>query len=443
MLVMVATLTICLLVTWTWIGMMGGATSPRKARRRAGNRSLGNLGASVVTEAGDASGAAQKGSRVELRGAFDVGSASTKLTLAWVDVTRGAVVEVLYSNQVDVLVGVDLRRGEEGRLSEEILHELSAVCGELMLEAEEEIASSYVVSCRNASFMSRCTPRYRGIATAAFRLAENGHEILAKLSAWLQVPLEVISQEEEGRLGYLTAVAISGSLAVHRPPGHPMMAWDSGGASFQLTIPREFEDGILYPAQVEAEDFYVFEGGLGSSSVSQLLVESVQGKSFEETISGNPVSIHECYELLELVTSQVTVGKEYAWLQRAMSMVADGRASVIGFGGDSSMFQTAVFAVYNMAHFLDGMGARHSSAELLKTGAADVVTRAQLWTATSRLLVNKSDGELRRMGFDPPEFIIAKLVLMCAVMDALGLEAVHVFPANGSTAGLLVSATYW
>jgi hypothetical protein len=66
-------------------------------------------------------------------------------------------------------------------------------------------------------------------------------------------------QDEEGQLGYLTAASGLGASS----PASSVVAWDSGGASFQLTI--HGDDG-----------YQVYQGPLGASLVTAMLVKEVR-----------------------------------------------------------------------------------------------------------------------------------------------------------------------
>ena len=47
-----------------------------------------------------------------------------------------------------------------------------------------------------------------GVATQAFRLSSNGAESIEFLKSQLQIPIEIISAEEEARLGFLNGKAL-------------------------------------------------------------------------------------------------------------------------------------------------------------------------------------------------------------------------------------------
>lgn len=70
----------------------------------------------------------------------------------------------------------------------------------------------------------------RAVATEVFRRAKNGQQYLERVQARTAVEVSLVPQEEEARLGWLTAVASQPDLAAAR-----VISWDSGSGSFQIT----------------------------------------------------------------------------------------------------------------------------------------------------------------------------------------------------------------
>ncbi|MGE3557314.1 MAG: Ppx/GppA phosphatase family protein [Candidatus Obscuribacterales bacterium] len=144
--------------------------------------------------------------KVERRLALDIGSSTVKGEVADVDGDR--VVSLLYSASISVPFRESLSL--TNRIDHPLEERLRAAL-QRHLDAGGALGAEAIC----------------GIATAASRKALNGPEVLAKLSKELDIPLHIISQEEEGRLGYRSAMAISGKEGA--------VVWDSGGGSFQLT----------------------------------------------------------------------------------------------------------------------------------------------------------------------------------------------------------------
>ena len=163
-----------------------------------------------------------------LRAAFDVGSGATKVTVAVVSPSDGAVVRILYSDQTELLLRHDLQetKATTGR------DMLSDACVGRLLER----LAFYAAEARGAgggddAEDSVGAVQMVGCATAVFRSAENGEEVLERVRSEIEIDVQMVSQELEGRLGFLTAKAV-GPADVK---AEELIAWDSGGGSFQIT----------------------------------------------------------------------------------------------------------------------------------------------------------------------------------------------------------------
>jgi exopolyphosphatase/pppGpp-phosphohydrolase len=159
----------------------------------------------------------------------------------------------------------------------------------------------------------------RAVATEVFRKAANGAQFLESVESRLGIQSSIIAQEEEARLGWLTAVA--GSVAVPES----VLAWDSGGGSFQITARR-----------ADIDEMQSFLGEWGSTVATDALVSSIRGGTF--TIGGdvNPVSMAEARALVAAVRQ--TLPPPPAWLT---TMLADPATRIVGIGGDTCLFRRA------------------------------------------------------------------------------------------------------
>lgn len=135
---------------------------------------------------------------VERLAALDVGSSATKLEVADVDVCRHVVVAEVLRDSTFVPYKQDLARSGASRFGREIVAQGRAVISDLVARAARAGAV-----------------RVAGVATAAFRSAANADELLAPLAP--KLPIRVISQEEEARLGYVAGAARAGPQAAGAP----------------------------------------------------------------------------------------------------------------------------------------------------------------------------------------------------------------------------------
>lgn len=312
----------------------------------------------------------------QVRAAFDVGSGQTKITVAVVDESTGRPQKVLFAEETVVLVGHDFKKSKDGTLSDAILAELRNVLVHYRDIAEglgaEELA---------------------GVATAVFRESKNGGGFIQQMRDELGIGLKLISQEEEGRLGFLTAVAASGRQS------HEIIAWDSGGGSFQIAT--EGESGLS-----------VYEGPWGASKVLAAIVDKVQDKDFTKVQTANPASLEDIKALHAIV--QNTLRPPSIDLRMKLS---NPSVEVIAIGGPYCPFRMATLAI----------------------GKA-TFTKQQVWQAIEKL-AGRTDQELA--SFPESEMLLPRLTLVHAVMDHFGISQVRYTPTVGSTLGILMTSHFW
>ncbi len=209
--------------------------------------------------------------QVERRAAFDIGSSTVKVEVA--DVDQGQVVDLLYSNKISVPLRASLTASNqiEPAIEQQLRDAL-----ERHVEAAHRLGTDAIC----------------GIATAASREATNGPEVLKRLSAELGISLHIISQEEEGRLGYRSAVAVSGI--------DDAVVWDSGGGSFQLT--RQTNEGVK-----------VYHGPIGRIAALDSLHPLTEGRP---TVT--PAEIEKLSDLLKQKITELRPD----WLDRHVVAIA-------------------------------------------------------------------------------------------------------------------------
>ena len=209
-------------------------------------------------------------SAVVRRAAFDIGSGYTKMLVA--DVKDGAIVgRVVLETEVKLSYKVDAQQSADGSLSEAIQAEGLASFGDLTAKA-----------------LSLGATEATGIATEIFRKAPNGEAFLERLTNATGVRITRISQEAEARLGLATAEALGGG-----PSEAYAAAWDSGGASFQITGRQGPQSAPIASVAVRA-----FTATLGTGPAFERLLVQVQGRPYDVRATPNPVSATEAEALV-------------------------------------------------------------------------------------------------------------------------------------------------
>ena len=169
--------------------------------------------------AGNPTKSADPNAKTLVRAAFDIGSGATKMKVGRVTTSgKDISVEILWpppnnNGESKVAYQDDLRAsGKAEKLSDAIIEKGIAELKGLKALAEPFGATEYV-----------------GVATSAFRKAKNGPDALTKIAKETGIVLRLITQEEEGALGFWGAVGVSGADAAKT------VVWDIGGGSQQIT----------------------------------------------------------------------------------------------------------------------------------------------------------------------------------------------------------------
>lgn len=309
------------------------------------------------------------------RAAVDVGSGSIKVTIAKVDAQNNKIHKILYSEEHPVAFKRDIQVGGKSMLSDKI----QVVAFEKLKNLQNELATHRPTE-------------WKGIATAASRQAKNAPEMYQKISEDLGIDISIISQNEEGRLGFATAAAVSGI------PQDKLIAVDSGSGSFQITTMIDNE-------------LQVIEGQLGYIPSLEILM-GIRGQKLDLQTAPAPVTLEEAEILVKRMQERMPMLPE-AFAQKAQ----DPSHSIVGIGNENFIF---------------AMGA---------TGVGkDTFTKQELWEAVVRY-AGKPPEELKQ--FSKPDTAVLGMVLLYSIMDSMKLDQLSSHYANGSCEGLLVDTQYW
>lgn len=313
---------------------------------------------------------------VTRRAAFDIGSATTKVKVAEIDQCRSLELSVLYADEAPVFYRDDVqpRDGVNPHLRDETMTMGLEVLGRFKARAE---------SYRPAG--------YAGVATSAFRLADNGGVFASDIRSRLGITVRVIDQSEEAYLGFMGAVRRAGVKPEHA------VVWDVGGRSMQMTTLAD--DGHVM----------VYRGKFASGQMRDHLVRVVQKKG-PEVLSPNPLS-----------TSDIEAGLEYAKELAARDVpepvrakLADPKTVVVGIGA------------------LKYYGSRPANEPGAACDAAHLSARIEE-------MAGKTDDQI---GGDYAATQISDRVLFIGFMKALGVRRVAIVDVD-LTDGLLFEGQYW
>ncbi len=313
---------------------------------------------------------------IERRAAFDLGSGSIKMAVADVDTDTNSIVTVLQESKIPVPMNGYLHESADGSFPEKAYYSALWSLNYLLQMAHDLDVDAIA-----------------GVATAAYRDANNGNETIKRLSEGTGIDIKVITQKDEGLLGFATAAAVSAT------PWDQLVCWDVGGGSFQMT------------AVVDGE-LKVYEAPLGGITALKTLIEDTRGEDFTGLTSPNPVNIVEMIQYLDALRSKFNEAPD--WLSQKL---ADPNTVVVGIGGKFSMFAVAQQIIVNDTFEDDDVAGFLYS------------------------FLDMNDSELE--DFPDPEMVVPNVALLHAIMSKLHIAKVQYVRVMGNTMGLFVDEKLW
>lgn len=303
------------------------------------------------------------------RGAFDFGSGSIKMQISDVDLEQGRIVQTIETGVIGVPFSEDLFQNG-GIFSDQLLQSALDSLNTLKQQAE-----------------AHGVKEFGGFATEAFRQAENSSRFFEEISTRFGIPVRIVSQHEEGELGFNTAVII----AQEEP--NQVVVWDTGAGSVQFaTLTESGIEVVKIPA--------------GAITSSTFILSEIQGRNSEQ--SSNPMTKQELVRGLELIKQKFPeVSSE--WM--------------------SDLQKKTIIAIGAQPHAVRFHAQFHT---------LDQVRRAM----EERL--GKTDQELSVENPQDESFRTGCLLISLAVMEKYGIEKIKYYrTGSGNATAFLVDPKYW
>ncbi len=313
------------------------------------------------------------------RAAFDIGSGQIKMQVSDVDLTVNKLVNVLLTDTVHVGMREDLSKSLNGRLSVDIQNKTVEAISKLMKKA--------------APFHPE---EYHAIATEALRLAKNSDDLVLRIKNETGVPVTLISQEEEGILGFISAVS-EADVDLDNA-----VSWDLGGGSFQIT-------------SKSGDRYLVYRGRLGKIPLKNALLK-IQGRDAGQTMSPNPISKSHAAQAIQFIKDNIQ-DVPVELLQKLH------HPDVIVLGvGINPLWKMPKSDEYDANRVLKELDCR----------------------------LNLDDDAIRVKDSIPQErkelspYVVSNLILAYGIMQTLDIAQVHYVGTQGANAiGALLSPHYW
>lgn len=250
-----------------------------------------------------------------MRAAIDFGSGAVKIQMAVVDTQENRIVGKPFLAKYIPLALTEDVATHDGHISEDMAKKALNI-----LRGFKEEALTI------ATYEGHASVYFTGVATAVFRKAQNGNELLQVFEKELGIRFQILSQGEEGELGFLTAKALHPDLLETS-----LLAWDSGNGSFQMTIKED-------------NKYMVYQGPLGHGTVRILLSKDIRnGPVLQSHESGNPVLREEATQLIQKINDLMPSIPD--WLEEKLN---SDKIVVTTFGDGESIFALTAQALANL-----------------------------------------------------------------------------------------------
>jgi exopolyphosphatase / guanosine-5'-triphosphate,3'-diphosphate pyrophosphatase len=304
------------------------------------------------------------------RAAVDVGSGSMKVTIAKVAPQTQKIHKILYSKEHSVPLKRDMQIGGNSEFSDKIQKKALDTLSNLKKDL-----NSYKPT------------EWKGIATAASRQSNNAKQMYDKIENELGIKISIISQAEEGRLGFITAATTSNTKE------DELISFDSGSGSFQLSTLID-------------DELVVTEGDIGHIPSLEILLE-MRGESLDSDKPLEPITLEEADFLVQKLQKHLPTMSD-AFKEKLLAP----NTKVVGIGNENFIFAMGAEAVGKKAFTKDEL--------------RDAIE--------AKVNFPKKQGK--------PERVLG-IILLYSIMDGMEIDKLTSSYANGSCEGLLADTNYW
>jgi exopolyphosphatase / guanosine-5'-triphosphate,3'-diphosphate pyrophosphatase len=307
---------------------------------------------------------------MEQRTAFDIGSATMKMKTAKVDKCHKTAIEIIGQKEVKIPFAENTHHRILSRdIQNKGIEQLQALKKEALTQG---------------------TQTFAGVATAAFRQADNTPQFLAEIKDKTGINVKLISQDEEAVLGYQSATA-------NTQDPENIIVWDIGGNSMQMIM------------KGGGRNYRVYRGRMASISFKNQIIEKLHHQAACGQSSPNPIGFQNLTAALEM----------------AMNAAADVPNEII-----NSIRETKTTII--------GIGGVHNQSVRKQVGKNSTYRREDL----ENILKNKLDLTDAQIGGYYAETDVSNVILVLGFMKKLDIAEVHLTDVN-LTDGILIDPAFW
>ncbi|MCS5709971.1 Ppx/GppA phosphatase family protein [Candidatus Berkiella aquae] len=328
--------------------------------------------------------------------AYDIGSGATKYMGALINVGNMTIEQIFSQGSFNVPYREDLHQSSNNQFSD-LIQEMGL---QALTQAHLQIEQDYVG--QNLSGYGEI--QHFAVATAAFRAADNGTFVAENFSDKLEMPINIISQEEEGKLAYYSALS--------KIPNNDTLpiVWDIGGGSMQLT----FKDS--------SDTFHIMEGEMASQTFQALVTTHIKGAE-DGSASPNPLNAAN-------VDAAIELAKAHLQFDITSTEIISNQIKQ----------ETPIFAVGTVHNMVISPLCHLAGIE----SNADHYTKSDLRLAIE-LLTDKTDHDIVQLNHLPTLSLaknqLTNLILVYAMMDLMGIEQVQTMKVSNVEGLMVMNAT--
>lgn len=201
---------------------------------------------------------------IEIRAGIDIGSGTTKMVVARVDACTQTI-EAILAPQPDTRLELSVEYKKNIVMTAD---------GRKVFRPEvEEVGLAALAELKKIA-VAHGAQKFSAVATSAFREVSENYavELTTRIRKQFGIPVRVIEQSEEARLGFLATIV---KLGVPRPDA---LVWDIGGGSMQISFWNEVTRKVA-----------AYEGRFANNAMQKFVIERLQGKPAGSDTSPNPM----------------------------------------------------------------------------------------------------------------------------------------------------------
>ena len=366
--------------------------------------------------------------------AIDVGSGMTKFVIGMVT-GKGEETTIDVKEQLErpIPYGVDWKRSSDGTLSQNIQESGLKLFNEI-----QECIDKWKVATDNPT---KYDVSVIAVGTEVFRKAKNGECFLKKVYTNIGLKIDVISQESEARIGFLTGKAALMTMdrdilrkQLDYDSSRDLVVYDSGGGSYQMSWINKSAELSRLPMNEVQLNTILKPNGLAPTLYDLLVLQEKP-----TTATPNPVSEETAFKLVDLLIDK------YVDDEDIRQLVKIENPTFLSIGGINSHVRLAADILIRL------QAESHSKASetesMLKSGTLSSpkffsFTEESVRQALKRIC-DKKDEELERFAHyenaEPVTYMVPKLCILLAALRGYKLPCLHWVLSCGSCFGLMLN----